>query len=66
MQSAGGDRLCARLQSLFENDSEKERQLFYFFFSLMKRSKNHPTAELAKNLIYSLNLPILPQSVDDF
>ena len=44
----------------------KEKGYFLSFFSLMKRSKNHPTTELAKNLMYSLNLPILPQPVEDF
>jgi hypothetical protein len=46
------------------------------FFSLMtrqggacrslERSKNHPTTELAKNLMCSLNLPIPPHPVEDF
>jgi hypothetical protein len=44
----------------------KEKGFFLSFFSLMKRSKNHPTTELAKNLMYSLNLPIPPQPVEDF
>jgi hypothetical protein len=37
-----------------------------FFFVWIQRSKNHPTTELAKNLMYSLNLPIQPHPVEDF
>jgi hypothetical protein len=60
---------CGRDNRAAEGDDVrfgKEKGNYYFFFSLMKRSKNHPTTELAKNLMYSLNLPIQPQPVEDF
>jgi hypothetical protein len=50
----------------YEKTREGEKLFILSFFSLMKRSKNHPTTELAKNLMYSLNLPIQPQPVEDF
>ncbi|MGH7892473.1 MAG: hypothetical protein ACREN0_09405, partial [Thermodesulfobacteriota bacterium] len=46
----------------FEKTRKKQNNII-FFFVWIQRSKNHPTTELAKNLMYSLNLPIPPQPV---
>jgi hypothetical protein len=33
---------------------KRKKAVFLSFFSLMKRSKNHPTTEFAKNLVFKL------------